>query len=69
MTYLKPRLRRGIDSLDSILLSIEGEERPDVNICAECGHDLSGLEGLFPQLKTERDDDGLQYLSLRLEKS
>lgn len=59
----------GIDSLDSILLSIEGEERPDVNICAECGHDLSGLEGLFPQLKTERDDDGLQYLSLRLEKS
>ena len=59
----------GLESMSSLLMSIEIGKQVDVNLCISCTENLWGLTDRFPGLQWERDEDGLQYLTQKLEKS
>ena len=62
-------IEKSIDSLSLLLLySEEKEGAVDVNISALCNAELSALKRDFQNLSAVRDEDGLWYLSLRIEK-
>ena len=58
----------GLESLSSLLMSIEVEKQVDVNLCVSAAASLCGLTDQFPGLQWERDEDGLQYLTQKLER-
>ena len=65
--------KRGIaaelDSLRSLLVSIEVGDALHMNLCISGEAPLRHLKDPFPALEWEEDEDGLQYVLLRVEKS
>ncbi len=59
----------GLDSLESLLISVEIRNWIEVNICVSCKEILSNLKDRFPRLEWMQDEDGLQYIIHKLEKS
>ena len=58
-----------LESMSSLLMSIAVGKQVDVNLCVSAAASLCGLTDRFPGLQWERDEDGLQYLTQKLEKS
>lgn len=58
-----------LDSLRSLLVSIEVGEALHMNLCISGEAPLRHLKDPFPALEWEEDEDGLQYVMLRVEKS
>ena len=58
-----------LESLQSLLISIEVREQVQVNLCISGAQTLCGLSTQFPGLEWEQDEDGLQYIMQKLEKS
>ena len=58
-----------LESLQSLLISIEVREQVQVNFCVSGAQILCGLSTQFPGLEWEQDEDGLQYIMQKLEKS
>ncbi len=61
-------LETGLDSLRSILFSIETGENIQINLCASCPASLASLKERFTGITWELDEDGLQYISMTLKK-
>lgn len=62
-------IEKSIDTLSLLLLYAEEEKGGiAVNICALCNAELSALKRDFQNLSAARDEDGLWYLSLRIER-
>ena len=59
----------GLESLDSLLISVEVKEWIEINICISGTEQLCGLKEQFNDLEWTRDEDGLQYVTQKLEKS
>ncbi len=59
----------GLESLESLLISVEIKDWIEVNICVSCKEDLCGLKERFPALEWMQDEDGLQYIIRKLKKS
>lgn len=57
-----------LDSLRSLLVSIEVGEALHMNLCISGEAPLRHLKDSFPALEWEEDEDGLQYVMLRVEK-
>ena len=58
-----------LDSLRSLLVSIEVGDALHMNLCISGEAPLRHLKDPFPALEWEEDEDGLQYVMLRVEKS
>ena len=58
-----------LESLRSLLISIEVGEELHMNLCISGESPLCHLKDQFPALEWEEDEDGLQYVMLRVEKS
>ena len=58
-----------LESLRSLLVSIEVGEALHMNLCISGEAPLRHLKDPFPALEWEEDEDGLQYVMLRVEKS
>ena len=58
-----------LESLRSLLVSIEVGEALHMNLCISGEAPLRHLKDSFPALEWEEDEDGLQYVMLRVEKS
>ncbi len=58
----------GLESLESLLISVEIRDWIEVNICVSCKEDLCDLTERFPTLEWMQDEDGLQYIIHKLEK-
>ncbi len=59
----------GLESLESLLISVELRDWIEVNICVSCKETLCGLKERLPALEWMQDEDGLQYIIHKLEKS
>ena len=59
----------GLESLESLLISVEIRDWIEVNICVSCKETLCGLKERIPALEWMQDEDGLQYIIHKLEKS
>ncbi len=59
----------GLESLESLLISVEIRDSIEVNICVSCKETLCGLKERLPALEWMQDEDGLQYIIHKLEKS
>ena len=59
----------GLESLESLLISVEIRNWIEVNICVSCKEVLCGLKERFPALEWIQDEDGLQYIIHKLKKS
>ncbi len=60
-------IEAGLESIKSMLISVEIKEQIEVNICVSCGKSLCSLREHFPALEWTQDEDGLQYIMQRLE--
>ena len=69
MICLKRSWEASLESLQSLLISIEVREQVQVNLCVSGAQTLCGLSTQFPGLEWEQDEDGLQYIMLKPEKS
>ncbi len=58
----------GLESLGSLLISVEVREWIEVNLCVSCKESLCRLREQFPALEWMRDEDGLQYFMQRTRK-
>ena len=58
----------GLESLESLLISVEIKNWIEVNICVSCQETLCGLKERFSTLEWMRDEDGLQYIIHKPEK-
>ena len=58
-----------LESLRALLVSIEVGKRVEVALCVAAAEPLRGLCGRFPGLEWEQDEDGLQYVTRKLERS
>ena len=58
-----------LESLCALLISIEVAEWVDVALCVSAAEPLCGLRAQFPGLEWEQDEDGLQYVTRKLERS
>ena len=58
-----------LESLRALLISIEVAEWVDVALCVSAAEPLCGLRARFPDLEWEQDEDGLQYVTRKLERS
>ncbi len=52
----------GLESLESLLICVEINDRIEVNIGVSCKESLSSLKERFPDLEWMQDEDGLQYV-------
>ena len=59
----------GLESLRALLISIEVGKLVEVTLCASATEPLCGLRARFPGLEWEQDEDGLQYVTRKLERS
>ena len=59
----------GLESLESLLISVEIRDWIEVNICVSCKETLCGLKERLPALEWMQDEDGLQYIIHKFEKS
>ena len=58
-----------LESLRALLLSIEVGKWVEVALCVSAAEPLCGLCARFPGLEWEQDEDGLQYVTRKLERS
>ena len=58
-----------LESLRALLISIEVGKWVEVALCVSATEPLCGLRALFPGLEWEQDEDGLQYVTQKLERS
>ena len=58
-----------LDSLHSLLISIESGEPMEVNLCISAAEPLCNLPEQIPGLQWEQDEDGLQYITRKLKKT
>ena len=58
-----------LESLRALLISIEVGKWVEVALCVSAAEPLCGLRARFPSLEWEQDEDGLQYVTRKLERS
>jgi hypothetical protein len=58
-----------LESLRALLISIEVGKWVEVALCFSATEPLCGLRARFPGLEWEQDEDGLQYVTQKLERS
>ena len=58
-----------LESLRALLISIEVGKWVEVTLCVSAADPLCGLRARFPDLEWEQDEDGLQYVTRKLERS
>ena len=58
-----------LESLRALLISIEVGKWVEVALCVSAAEPLCGLHARFPGLEWEQDEDGLQYVTQKLERS
>ena len=58
-----------LESLRALLISIEVGKWVEVALCVSAADPLCGLCARFPGLEWEQDEDGLQYVTRKLERS
>ena len=58
-----------LESLRALLISIEIGEQVEIALCVSAAEPLCGLRARFPGLEWEQDEDGLQYVTRKLERS
>ena len=58
-----------LESLRALLISIEVGKWVEVALCVSAAELLCGLRARFPDLEWEQDEDGLQYVTRKLERS
>ena len=58
-----------LESLRALLISIEVGKWVEVALCVSAAEPLCGLRARFPGLEWEQDEDGLQYVTRKLERS
>ena len=58
-----------LESLRALLISIEVGKRVEVALCVAAAEPLRGLCAHFQGLEWEQDEDGLQYVTRKLERS
>ena len=59
----------GLESLRALLTSIEVGKQVEVTLCVSAAEPLCALRARFPGLEWEQDEDGLQYVTRKLERS
>ena len=65
---LEAVIETGMETASSILICGEPQGRGlSLTICTDCTEDLSVLCQSFPDVRAEKDEDGLWYLSASLE--
>ena len=57
-----------LESLRALLISIEVGKWVEIALCVSGAEPLCGLRTRFPDLEWEQDEDGLQYVTRKLEK-
>ena len=62
-------VEEGLESLKSLLISIEIKQSVEVNICALSTKLLCRLKERFPAIEWVQDEDGLQYITQKPEES
>ena len=58
----------GLESLRALLTSIEVGKPVEVTLCVSAAEPLCALRARFPGLEWEQDEDGLQYVTRKLER-
>lgn len=58
-----------LESLCALLISIEVGKWVEVALCVSAAEPLCGLRARFPGLEWEQDEDGLQYVTRKLERT
>ena len=58
-----------LESLRALLISIEVGKWVEIALCVSGAEPLCGLRTRFPDLEWEQDEDGLQYVTRKLERS
>ena len=58
----------GLESLRALLTSIEVGKQVEVTLCVSAAESLCALCARFPGLEWEQDEDGLQYVTRKLER-
>ena len=58
-----------LESLRALLISVEVGAQVEVTLCVSAVESLCGLRARFPGLEWEQDEDGLQYVTRKLERS
>ena len=58
-----------LESLRALLISIEVGKQVEVTLCVSAAEPLCALSARFPGLAWEQDEDGLQYVTRKLERS
>ena len=58
-----------LESLRALLISIEIGKQVEIALCVSAAEPLCGLRARFPGLEWEQDEDGLQYVTRKLERS
>ena len=58
-----------LESLQALLISVEVGKRVEVALCVSAAEPLFGLRARFSGLEWEQDEDGLQYVTRKLERS
>ena len=58
----------GLESLRALLTSIEVGKQLEVTLCVSAAEPLCALRARFPGLEWEQDEDGLQYVTRKLER-
>ena len=58
-----------LDSLRAMLISIDVGAQVEVSFCVSAAEPLCGLRAHFQGLEWEQDEDGLQYVTRKLERS
>ena len=58
----------GLESLRALLTSIEVGKQVEVTLCVSAAEPLCALRARFPGLEWEQDEDGLQYVTRKLER-
>lgn len=58
-----------LESLRALLISVEVGAQVEETLCVSAAESLCGLRARFPDLEWEQDEDGLQYVTRKLERS
>ena len=58
-----------LESLRALLISVEIGAQVEATLCVSAAKSLCGLRARFPDLEWEQDEDGLQYVTRKLERS
>ena len=58
-----------LESLRALLISVEVGAQVEATLCVSAVKSLCGLRARFPDLEWEQDEDGLQYVTRKLERS